>query len=587
MIENLESRRLLAFALNVNFQPAGSTVPSGYFADTGATYASRGNGFTYGWNASASSFTRDRNSARSPDQRYDTIVHTQLYGTRTWELAVPNGTYSVRIVAGDPNYTDSTIKFNAENVLVTSGSLSSSQHFIDGTKTVTVSDGRLTISNASGASNNKLCFVQISAVGSGSSGNTVSIAATDANASETGDTGAFKISRTGSTASPLMVNYSVTGSATNGTDYGSIANFVTIPAGSTFATVTIKPHSDNLVEGAENVILKLSAPSGYSLGQSNATVTIADANSPITSGAWPTSWTLGPSISKPRWESTGLSLDGKVYVFGGWMSASTTATQQYDVYDPATNKWTTLGYMPVPHTHADAAVDEANHVIYFAGGYFGNYPGIPSNVVYKYDALTNKFTQMVSLPQNHEGGALVLVNNTLHYIGGVGDVRSDDIDTHLVLDLNNQAAGWQSAPAMPDPRDHFAHAVIGNKIYCIGGEFGHDTLHLQQNFVDVYDTVAQTWTRVASVPQARSHDESSTWVTADNKIISAGGQTDNFGQSDLVFEYDPVADKWTTIGKLPEPLMGPVVQRIGNEIIVATGNAGKGPITTTWIGQLP
>src|SRR3954454_2310926 len=101
MIEKLERRRLFAFALNVNFQPAGSSVPSGYLADTGATYASRGNSFTYGWNASASSFTRDRNSSKSSDQRYDTLVHTQMFGTRTWEVAVPNGTYSVRIVAGD------------------------------------------------------------------------------------------------------------------------------------------------------------------------------------------------------------------------------------------------------------------------------------------------------------------------------------------------------------------------------------------------------------------------------------------------------------------------------------------------------
>ena len=153
VIEQLESRRLLAFALSVNFQPAGASVPAGYVADTGATYANRGNGFSYGWNASASSATRDRNNSASPDQRYDTLVHTQLYGARTWEVAVPNGMYSVRIVAGDPSYTDSNIRFNAENTIIADGKLSSSKHFIDAAKAVAVSDGKLTISNASGASN--------------------------------------------------------------------------------------------------------------------------------------------------------------------------------------------------------------------------------------------------------------------------------------------------------------------------------------------------------------------------------------------------------------------------------------------------
>src|SRR3954468_22802021 len=103
LIEQLESRRLLAFALNVNFQPAGVSVPAGYVADTGATYANRGNGFSYGWKASPASASRDRNNSASPDQRYDTLIHTQMYGNRTWELSVPNGTYAVHLVAGDPS----------------------------------------------------------------------------------------------------------------------------------------------------------------------------------------------------------------------------------------------------------------------------------------------------------------------------------------------------------------------------------------------------------------------------------------------------------------------------------------------------
>src|SRR5687768_8696119 len=57
------------FAAKVNFQPAGAPTPGGYVADTGATYGSRGNGYTYGWNANNSANTRDRNALA--DQRYD------------------------------------------------------------------------------------------------------------------------------------------------------------------------------------------------------------------------------------------------------------------------------------------------------------------------------------------------------------------------------------------------------------------------------------------------------------------------------------------------------------------------------------
>ena len=82
LFEALEKRQLLhggaAFDLHVNFQPAGSPVPAGYVADTGATFGARGNGYTYGWDAANTVAPRDRNLLA--DQRYDTFNHTQVNG---------------------------------------------------------------------------------------------------------------------------------------------------------------------------------------------------------------------------------------------------------------------------------------------------------------------------------------------------------------------------------------------------------------------------------------------------------------------------------------------------------------------------
>src|SRR4051812_37273987 len=105
LLEALEGRRLFhggGVDLHVNFQPPRAAVPSGYLADTGLSFADRGNGFTYGWDASNAVSTRERNALA--DQRYDTFAHTQAYGVRTWEAAVPNGQYTVHVVAGEPSY---------------------------------------------------------------------------------------------------------------------------------------------------------------------------------------------------------------------------------------------------------------------------------------------------------------------------------------------------------------------------------------------------------------------------------------------------------------------------------------------------
>jgi hypothetical protein len=164
----LATATTLSFAVKINFQPASASVPSGYLADGGSTYANRGNGYTYGWNTVNTSWTRDRNSSRSPDQSYDTFNHMQASGGgRSWQVAVPNGTYNVFVVAGDASNYDSVFRINVEGVLTVSGTPTSATRWLSGTRTVTVSDGRLTISNGSGASNNKICFIDISQSKSG------------------------------------------------------------------------------------------------------------------------------------------------------------------------------------------------------------------------------------------------------------------------------------------------------------------------------------------------------------------------------------------------------------------------------------
>ena len=62
----------------------------------------------------------------------------------------------------------------------------------------------------------------------------------------------------------ITVNFTLTGTATEGTDYGAVNHSVVIPAGSTTATVTIAPTTDQLVEANETVILTFTGGSSGS-----------------------------------------------------------------------------------------------------------------------------------------------------------------------------------------------------------------------------------------------------------------------------------------------------------------------------------
>ena len=110
----------------------------------------------------------------------------------------------------------------------------------------------------------------------------VTVSATDPDAAEPSDTGTFTITRTG-TSGDLVVNYSVSGTATSGSDFSALVGSVTITNGSSTATVVVTPIDDSSAESNETVVLTLTSSPNYSIGASNsATVTIADNEATVT-----------------------------------------------------------------------------------------------------------------------------------------------------------------------------------------------------------------------------------------------------------------------------------------------------------------
>ena len=148
-------------AMRINFQPASAPVPAGYFMDSGLVFGDRGNGLVYGWNKDGTSNTKDRNSTRAPDQRFDTYIFSQKSSGTIWDLAVPNGFYDVVIVAGDPDDFASDYRFTVEGVPAMNAKPTTTNRWITGRLSVPVRDGRLTISNATGSVNNRLCFLDV------------------------------------------------------------------------------------------------------------------------------------------------------------------------------------------------------------------------------------------------------------------------------------------------------------------------------------------------------------------------------------------------------------------------------------------
>lgn len=149
---------------------------------------------------------------------------------------------------------------------------------------------------------------------------TLTLTANDSNATETltgqiANSGQFTLTRNGNLSNTLTAYYTVTGTATNGTDYQNLTGSVTFTAGSSTAIINLNVLDDALVEGNETVTLTLANNANYILGTTQTgTITIADND---TSAIPNLDWTrqLGTSLKDAATEII-TDAQGNVYMAG-------------------------------------------------------------------------------------------------------------------------------------------------------------------------------------------------------------------------------------------------------------------------------
>ena len=634
LFEALENRRLLhgTLDLHVNFQPAGSTVPTGYLPDSGAVFADRGNGFVYGWDQSNTVATRERNT--NADQRYDTFIHTQAYGTRTWEVAVANGLYRVRIVAGDPGYFDSVYKIAAEGVLTINGTPTSGGRFVEGTQTVNVTDGRLTISSASGAVNNKIAFLDIDSVESDALP-AVSVAATHASASESGEIGIFTFTRTGDTSAPLDVVYQLGGTATNGVDYQQLLGTVAIPAGSASATVQIKAIDDSTVEPSETVTATILASDAYAIATVGpATVTIADNDSATTFSTKINFQPSGAAVPSGYLADTGAVFGDRGNGLGyGWSVSNATNTRDRNASLSPDQRYDTLTQFTSQKW--ELAVPNGTYSVRIIAGdpsYFDS--------VYRIDAEGVRVVDGTPTTSNRwiEGQAFITVadgrltitsgsgfsNNKICFIDvqlaaantpvlnvaapttnasengptsrsftitrtgdltqplvvyyTIGGSATNGVDYDTLISPVTIPAGQSSLNVTVTPKDDaivestetVTLTLVSQADYAIGSSAAA-TIRINDNDTPIGNTI--TYTTKAANPIIRAE---ALRAVVDGKLYIFGGFSGDLGpvlRSDV---YNPATNTWTQLPNLPKRLTHAGIAAVDHDIYIAGGYIGLG-----------
>ena len=165
-------------------------------------------------------------------------------------------------------------------IFTTAGAFAFATGSLDSALVASVGPGSYTVLVSGNAGSTGVALVEVyDATPAAPAGpDSVTIAATDANADTSGgNPGTVTVTRAGDVTQALDVNYAVSGTAVNGIDYQGLSGTVTIPAYATTAAVTVAPNPTLSAAASSAVTLTLSSGSGYTVGAASAaTVTITN-----------------------------------------------------------------------------------------------------------------------------------------------------------------------------------------------------------------------------------------------------------------------------------------------------------------------
>lgn len=252
-------------------------------------------------------------------------------------------------------------------------------------------------------------------------------------------------------------------------------------------------------------------------------------------------WSAGRPSPVLREYAATVALNGKLYVMGGQRTDSSVipgpSTNLLEIYDPATDTWTTGNPMPTARMGLVAAV--ANGKIYAIGGRTDGFSTSAVATVEQLDPATGLWTTRnpMQTARYFAAGATLPtpVGDQIVVAGG----ESSGLLLASVEQYNPLANAWSGLNALPTARSQLAVAESAGRLYAVGGYAG---IFLQWvGRMDEYDPGTGAWTARTPMPTARAH---LALVSLGGQLLAAGGENVN-RSLDILESYDAATRAWT------------------------------------------
>ena len=199
-------------------------------------------------------------------------------------------------------------------------------------------------------------------------------------------------------------------------------------------------------------------------------------------------------------------------------------------------------------------------------------------------SVESAWSSLSPMPTARGGFGVAVVGGKIYAVGGL---NNNNATLKVVEEYSPQRNEWVTKTSMPTPRSGFAIAVYDNKIYCFGGTIGSTGTGFIANN-EVYDPATDRWETKSSMPTPRADLTAS---VVDGKIYLIGGKqyastTPFYIETDINEVYDPVSDSWTQAASMPTGVQGYASAVMGKTIYVMGGSRQPSSLENTVLANL-
>ena len=281
-------------------------------------------------------------------------------------------------------------------------------------------------------------------------------------------------------------------------------------------------------------------------------------------------WSTKAPMPTARSRGTSGVVNGKIYVLGGENNSG--ILTKAEVYDPATNQWSTMADVVQPRFAAGSAVHGPTGMIYIVGGMGGTGA---TNTVIRYNTADGSSSVVGTIGTARFRASCAIVGDNLYVFGGstTGIGWSNAITSGEIYNLTTNTV--TGTFALPQALTLSAAVRVGTKIYLIGGM--DSSLNPLGNCWE-FEPSTTTFTPKSAMPTARGGIKGVAFSSGKLYVIggAVGTGLPPATFSSYIQEYDPAADSWSIKGSMSTPryaMMGGVVNDVLH-VIGGDNNAG-------------